>query len=126
MRTFNFNFAMIHGKVTKEPIFREFKEGGVCNFSLCIKNGIKSEDPNKIYEFFEIKAWSKLAEIVKNYVKKGYFKKGDFLEVIGRLKQDRWTDKNNQTKSAVNIVAEKINLLSYKKKSQKKQILEQM
>jgi single stranded DNA-binding protein len=106
-----FSFTILHGKVTSEPETITFNNGQKqVNFSLCLKNKTVSDDVNKIYEFFTIKAGPKLAELAKNRIKKG-----EFVEVVGQLKQERWS-KNEQRFSRIVINADRLGFLSYEKK----------
>ncbi len=108
-----FSFTMLHGKVTMAPEYRETKNGAkVCKFTLCAKNNVKSEDMNKVYEFYTVKVFSKLADVVRDFVHRG-----DFLEVVGQLRQERWTDRQNNKRSAVVVMADRIGFLSYNKKA---------
>jgi len=47
--------------------------------------------------------WTRLAEVCAEYLKKG---RG--VRVVGRLKQDKWTDADGKPHSRVHIVAEHV------------------
>jgi single-strand DNA-binding protein len=55
----------------------------------------------KEVSFFNIEAWSRLAESAANLGRKG---RG--VRVVGRLRQDRWNDTGGKPQSRVVIVAE--------------------
>jgi single-strand DNA-binding protein len=55
----------------------------------------------KEVSFFDVESWGKLAESAKN---NGH--KGRGVRVVGRLKQDRWQDREGKAESKVSIVAE--------------------
>jgi single-strand DNA-binding protein len=57
----------------------------------------------KEVSFFDVETWARLAEACYN---KG--RKGRGVRVVGRLKQDRWTDTNGKAHSRVSIVAEHV------------------
>ena len=57
----------------------------------------------KEVSFFEVSTWTRLAEVCGEYLKKG---RG--VRVVGRLKQDRWTDPDGKPHSRVSIVAEHV------------------
>jgi single-strand DNA-binding protein len=55
----------------------------------------------KEVSYFNVETWSKLAESAG---KLGH--KGRGVRVVGRIKQERWTDREGKTQSKVVIVAE--------------------
>jgi single-strand DNA-binding protein len=57
----------------------------------------------KEVSFFDVEAWSKLAESCRSM---GY--KGRGVRVVGRLKQDRWSDTEGKNHSKVSIIAEHV------------------
>ena len=57
--------------------------------------------------------FGRLAEIVGEYVKKG-----TKVYVEGKLKTEKYTDKNGVEKSATKIIAEKVDILSSKQEGQ--------
>jgi single-strand DNA-binding protein len=57
----------------------------------------------KEVSFFDVSTWAWLAEVCGEYLKKG---RG--VRVVGRLKQDRWTDPDGKPHSRVEIVAEHV------------------
>lgn len=61
--------------------------------------------------YFDVEAWGQLAERFQQYAKKG-----TCIRVVGRLKQNRWQDKDGKTRTAVKIVAEHIELTKFEKK----------
>jgi single-strand DNA-binding protein len=50
-----------------------------------------------------VTTWTRLAEVCGECLKKGHG-----VRVVGRLKQDRWTDADGKTHSRVHIVAEHV------------------
>jgi single-strand DNA-binding protein len=80
------------------------KGAAVCAFVLASNRYFKQdEEMQKEVSFFEVTTWSRLAEVCGEYLKKG---RG--VRVVGRLKQDRWTSPEGQTRSKVSIVAEHV------------------
>ncbi|HEX8538474.1 MAG TPA: single-stranded DNA-binding protein, partial [Cystobacter sp.] len=57
--------------------------------------------------FVEVEAWGRTAEVVGQYLTKG---SPCYLE--GRLKLDTWTDKDNQKRTRIKVVAETVQFLS--------------
>ena len=57
----------------------------------------------KEVSFYEVSTWTRLAEVCGEYLKKG---RG--VRVVGRLKQDRWTDADGKPHSRIFIAAEHV------------------
>jgi len=57
----------------------------------------------KEVSFFAVESWGKLAENVGSLGRKG---RG--VRVVGRLKQERWQDREGKAQSKVSIVAEHV------------------
>jgi single-strand DNA-binding protein len=76
----------------------------VCTFAIASSRYYKRDDNlEKEVSFFDIEAWSRLAESCYNLGKKG---RG--IKVVGRLKQDRWAGYDGKQHSKISIVAEHI------------------
>ena len=63
----------------------------------------QDKEIQKEVSFFDISCWTRLAEVCGEYLKKG---RG--VRVVGRLKQDRWTDPDGKPHSRILIVAEHV------------------
>lgn len=99
------NSIILEGNVVQEPVLRTTPKGTpVCTFSLmCMRTYKQDEGYEKEISFFDVDAWSKLADVcVKNGTK------GRGLRVVGRLKQSRWTDLEGKNHSKVSVVAEHV------------------
>ena len=57
-----------------------------------------------------METWSKLADACRDHLAKG---RG--VRVVGRLKQDRWTDQEGKNRSRIKIVAEHVEFKPFKK-----------
>ena len=67
----SFNRVILIGRLTREPELRYTTSGTeVVNFSLAVDRP-KYKDKEKVTDFIEIQAWSKLAEICGKYLHKG-------------------------------------------------------
>jgi single-strand DNA-binding protein len=101
----NLNSILIEGNLVRDPLFRSTAKGTpLCTFTLA-SNRYYNHDGGmeKEVSFFDVEAWSKLAENCNELGRKG---RG--VRVVGRLKQDRWNDTEGKTHTKVNIVAEHI------------------
>jgi single-strand DNA-binding protein len=80
------------------------KGTSVCNFSVAANRFYKSDDElQKEVSYFDVEVWARLAERCAEELTKG---RG--VRVVGRLKQDRWQDKEGKPRSRVKIVAEHV------------------
>jgi len=101
----NLNSILIEGNMVRDPQYRTTSKGTpVCHFSLASNRFFKQENGyEKEVSFFDVETWAKLADTCGNMGKKG---RG--VRVVGRLKQDRWTDNDGKPRSRVSIVAEHV------------------
>lgn len=82
------------------------------SFSIAISRTWKSADgeQQKATDWFRVNAWGKLGEICLDYLKKGRLV---FIE--GRLRSERWEDKESgETRSRVIVVASGMQMLDRK------------
>ena len=103
------NKAIIIGRLGADPEVRYTPAGStVSNFNVATNNAWKDKDGNKKEDttWHRIVAWNKLAEIVKEYVKKGHR-----VYVEGRITTRSWEDQNGQTRYTTEIVANQIQML---------------
>ena len=104
------NKVMLIGNLTRDPELRYTPQGSaVCEFGLALnrKWTSKSGEKKEEVDFIEIVAWTRQAEICKEFLSKG---RSVFVE--GRLTQDRWDDKNTgQKRSKIFVTAERVQFL---------------
>ena len=101
----NLNSILIEGNLVRDAELRTTPKGtAVCTFPISSKRFYKQDTGlEKEVSFFNVEAWSKLAESAGNSGRKG-----SPVRIVGRLRQDRWQDKNEKSQSKVVIVAEHI------------------
>lgn len=101
----NLNSIIIEGNLVRDPLLKTIPNGNyVCSFAVASNRYYKqNEQTEKEVSFFEVEAWSKLAQTCGEILKKG---RG--VRVVGRLKQDRWEDGAGKTQSRIKIVAEHV------------------
>ena len=99
------NSILVEGNLTRDPVLATTPKGtSVCNFSVASNRFYRSDDEmQKEVSFFDVEVWSRLAERCAEELAKG---RG--VRVVGRLKQDRWQDKEGKPRSRVKIVAEHV------------------
>ena len=101
----NLNSILVEGNLVKDPELSYTSKGtAVCRFTVACNRAYKQDDQlQKEVSFFDVSTWTRLAEVCGEYLKKG---RG--VRVVGRLKQDRWTDTDGKPHSRVLIVAEHV------------------
>jgi single-strand DNA-binding protein len=108
------NSILLEGNLVKDPESKTLSTGSqVCNFTVASDRFYRQNDsPEKEVSYFDVEAWSKLGLACSQNLKKG---RG--VRVVGRLKQDRWTDGEGKARSRVMIVAEHVEFKPIKQAS---------
>ena len=101
----NLNSVLVEGNLVRDPSFNRSKRGDpVANFTIASHRYYNSSGVmEKEVSFFDVVAWGARAEAVKL---KGV--KGRGVRVVGRLKQDRWTEEDGTKRSKIEIYAEHV------------------
>lgn len=100
------NSLIVEGNLTRDPEFKETSGGyKVCNLSIAVNRSYKNSEGKKVDEvsYFDIEAFGTLAQNCARYCEKG---RG--IRVVGRIKQNRWTNQDGKPTGKVLIVAEHI------------------
>ena len=109
------NKVMIIGRVGRDPEMRYTPSGRpVTTFSISTSRTWNSADGQKRTEteWFNVVAWSNLAEICKQYLTKDRLV---FIE--GRLQTRHWDDPEGNKHSAIEIVANEMIMLDERRES---------
>lgn len=108
--------TIIFGRVGRDPEVR-YSSGGtaVANFSVATTRKWKDSSGEKKEEttWYDVVGWSKLAEIVQQYVKKG-----ETILVTGTMQKRQWTDKGGTTRDKWELRAETIKLTGGRKETE--------
>jgi single-strand DNA-binding protein len=108
----SFNRVVLGGNLTKDPELRVTQNGvPVCNFPIAV-NRVRSKKSEAV-DFFNVSCWRQLGEMVANYKKKG-----DPILVEGRLQYRTWQAPDGTKRSAVEVVADRVQFLSRGQNSQ--------
>lgn len=106
MASRSLNKVILIGNLTRDPELRYTPQGtAVCTFGLATNRSWKTEDgtQKEQTEFHTIVAWTKLAEIVAEYLTKG---KQAYVE--GRLSTREWEGQDGQKRRTTEIVATEV------------------
>ncbi|MFY9457361.1 MAG: single-stranded DNA-binding protein [Candidatus Spechtbacterales bacterium] len=105
----NLNRAIIIGRVTQDPELRTTPSGqSVSNFSVATNRtwtNSQTHEKQEKAEFHNIVAWSRLAEIANQYLKKG-----TLVMVEGRIETRSWSDASGNKRYRTEIIAENMQL----------------
>jgi single-strand DNA-binding protein len=101
----SFNRVVLAGNLVRDPELRFTNNGvPVCSFSIAV-NRVRSKQSEAV-DFFNVSAWRELGESVANYKKKG-----DPILVEGRLQYRTWEAQDGAKRSAVDVVADRVQFL---------------
>lgn len=110
------NRVYLIGNLVKDPELKDIGNGNkVTNFTLAINRHWTGPEGEKAEEvsFIDCVSYGKRAETIEKYLFKG---RKIFVE--GRLKQDKWTDKETKkTQSRIRIIVESFNFMDNKKEN---------
>ncbi len=99
------------GRLTRDPELK-YTSGGtaVANFALAVNRTYRQNNEKKQDTLFiDVTAWGRMGEVINEYMGKG----GQVF-VTGRLQLDQWTDRDNNKRSKIKLVAENIQFLDSK------------
>ncbi|MBK6795030.1 MAG: single-stranded DNA-binding protein [Anaerolineales bacterium] len=111
------NRVQLIGRLGKDPESKYTPTGKkVCHFSLAVSNRWKDKngETKESTEWVNIEAWGRLGEICQEYLKKG-----SLIFVEGRLKTDKYEDRENgETKYFTKVVSQSLQFLDKKEKDE--------
>jgi single-strand DNA-binding protein len=90
------------GRITHELEMKMTGNGGhaVVSFGIATQRSYK-ENGEYLSDFFNVVAWRKSAEFICQH-----FRKGSLLAIDGRLQTREYTDKNNNKRTATEIIVD--------------------
>ena len=108
------NKTILLGRLTKEPEIRLSQKNNtkVANFTLAVNRKYVAQGEERQTDFINIVAYSKLAEFVEKYLRKGLQ-----ICVSGRIQTRVWSDDNGQKHYITEIIAEEINFADSQQKA---------
>jgi single-strand DNA-binding protein len=106
------NKIMLIGNLGRDPELNYTPNGvAIAKFSLAVSRNTKSPsgESQKETEWFNIVAWRQLAETCSNYLHKG-----QKVYIEGRLTTRKYTDKNGVERTAIDVIANDMEMLTPK------------
>ena len=92
------------GRLTADPELRKTQSGvSVANFTLAVDRDFADNAGNRETDFVSCVAWRGTADFVCKY-----FSKGQLAAVNGRLQSRKWTDKDDNSRTAWEVIANSV------------------
>lgn len=105
MANFNYNRAIIGGRLTADPELKTTQSGiSVTSFTVAVNRRVASKDTTdgqRTADFINCVAWRQTAEFITKY-----FRKGSSIAIEGTIQTRDWTDNNNQKRYATEVVVD--------------------
>ena len=105
------NKVILIGNLGKDPEVRYLDNGvAVANLSLATTENYKNKEGERVSqtEWHDIVLWRGLAEVAEKYLKKG-----SSVYVEGKLRTNKWVDKEENTRYKTEVLADKLTCLLY-------------
>ena len=110
LRLGNLNSVQIIGRLVADPELRYTQKGApVCDFRIASSRRYKNRDTGEQQEetlFINVVAWRRQAELANDFLKKG-----SAVLIEGRLRSRQWESAQGEKRSAIEIVAHRIQFL---------------
>lgn len=106
------NKIMLIGHLGRDPEFNVTPDGTpVARFSLAVSRNIKtsSGERREETEWFNVTAWRQLAEICEKYLHKG-----SKVYIEGRLATRKYTDREGNQRTSIDVTASEMEMLDPK------------
>ena len=103
------NKVILIGNLGKDPEVRYLDSGvAVANLSLATSENYKNKEGERVTqtEWHDVVLWRGLAEVAEKYLKKG-----SSVYVEGKLRTNKWVDKDENTRYKTEILADKLTML---------------
>jgi single-strand DNA-binding protein len=91
------------GRLARDPESRYFENGSsVTTFRIAVNKPGAKRDDGQEPDWFKVEAWRELGEAMADTLKKG-----DLVEVTGRVKFETWTDRVGEKQTTACITADR-------------------
>ena len=99
----DYNKVILIGRLTRKPEMRHTASGtAITGMCVAVNRRIGKDDKQDV-TYIDVNAWGKTAEFCERY-----FDKGPPILIEGRLTLEKWTDKQGQSRSALQVTAETV------------------
>tara|TARA_B100001057_G_scaffold11036_1_gene10476 strand:- start:2502 stop:2885 length:384 start_codon:yes stop_codon:yes gene_type:complete len=103
------NKVILIGNLGKDPEVRYLDNGVVvANISLATSESYKNKEGERITqtEWHDVVLWRGLAEVAEKFLKKG-----SSVYIEGKLKTNKWVDKDENNRYKTEVLADKLTML---------------
>lgn len=103
------NKVILIGNLGKDPEVRYLDNGvAVANISLATSESYKNKEGERITqtEWHDVVLWRGLAEVAEKFLKKG-----SSVYVEGKLRTNKWVDKDENNRYKTEVLADKLTML---------------
>lgn len=105
MSNLSLNKVVLCGRLTSDPELKTTATGiPVLSFNLAVNRPHRAADANSgqpTADFISVVAWRQRAEFIAKY-----FRKGSSICITGSIQTRKWTDQNNVTRYATEVIVE--------------------
>jgi single-strand DNA-binding protein len=109
MANFNFNRAILGGRLTSDPELKQTQSGTpVCAFTIAV-NRKGNKDGQQTSDFISCVAWKERAELISKY-----FRKGSSICIVGEIQTRKWQDSNGNNRNATEVIVSEVNFVDSK------------
>lgn len=109
------------GRLTAEPELRTTENGiSVSSFTLAVERTYQKAGQDRETDFITVVCWKQTAEFVSKY-----FSKGQMMAVEGSLRSRSFTDKNDNKRTVLEVVADNVFFCGNKAKSDNETVMEE-
>ena len=114
MAHFNFNKAILGGRLTADPELKTTPSGTmVTSFTIAVTRRGKPKDGEQpATDFINCTAWNKVAEMITKF-----FRKGSSICVVGSQQSRTWTDPQGNKRFATDTVVSEVYFVDSKAES---------
>lgn len=105
----SFNRVIVMGNLTKDPELKRNPSGtAICTLRLAISESYRNKEGERIERpvYVDVVAWNQQAEFCNQHLAKG-----SPILVEGRLQYDEWKTPENEMRSKLRIVANRVQLV---------------
>lgn len=93
------NRVFVMGRLVRDPELRRTANNKpVTNFTLAVDRDRQEET-----DFIDVVAWNATAEFIERF-----FKKGSMMIASGRLQQRKWEDKDGNSRTSYEVLADQV------------------
>ena len=105
------NNITLQGRLTFNPELRSTPSGiAVTRFQVASDRPYKDKDGEYKADFIDVVAWHKTADFVSKY-----FRKGDMINIVGRIETSNYVDKDGNNRKSIYIRAQEVSFGGSKK-----------